>query len=124
MRSKFIWLVPVLLLLIALIGSGNADAHSSLSSGLETTAAEHEDGENYVQVSVISADETGEPCDCPGGHCTCNVDCLAMCAATPAIAGVIVFDFVPVRAKIALETVNFSASWVPIRDFDPPRLIA
>lgn len=120
--------MPILLLLVSAIGSGTAHAHSSLSSGLEATASEHEaleDGTpSDVQVSVTPADESGEPCDCPGGHCTCNVDCLAMCAATVAIAEIIAFDVAPARSMIAIETMSFDVSWVPIRDFDPPRPVA
>jgi hypothetical protein len=77
-----------------------------------------------IQVSVISADESGAPCDCPGGHCTCNVDCLAMCAVASAITNTIAFDVLPSRSMVAIETVTFPSSWVPIGDFDPPRPIA
>jgi hypothetical protein len=125
MRSRFIWLMPILLLLISVIGSGNAYAHHSLSSGLQATASEHEVWEggipSDVQVSVILADESGEPCDCPGGHCTCNVNCFAMCAATSAITNTIVFDVLPSRSMVAIETVTIPSSWIPIGDFDPPR---
>ena len=119
--------MPILLLLISAIGSGTAYAHHGPSSGLEAMASgpvRERAIPSAVQVSVSSADESGEPCDCPGGHCTCNVDCLAMCAATAAIANTIAFDALPVRSMIAIETVAFPASWVPIRDFDPPRPIA
>jgi hypothetical protein len=125
MRSRFIWFMPILLLLISVIGSANAYAHSSPSAGLEAAAGEHqaldEGVQSHDQVSVASADESGAPCECPGGHCTCNVDCLAMCAATAAIADNVAFDIFPGRSAIALETMNFSAGWVPKTDFDPPR---
>ena len=128
MRSRFVWLIPFFLLLISVIGSANAYAHSSASSGLEAATAEHqaldEGIQSSIQASVASAGESGGPCDCPGGHCICNVDCLAMCAATAAIADIVAFDLFPARSMIALEKMNFAARWVPNTDLDPPRPIA
>ncbi len=128
MRSRFIWLMPILLLLISVVGSTNAYAHSSQSALLESTAAEHQaldDGvQSDIQVSAASADESGAPCDCPGGHCTCNFDCLAMCATTAAIADTVVFDFSSTGSIITIEKMTFSANRIANRDFDPPRPIA
>jgi hypothetical protein len=128
MRSRFIWLMPILLLLISVIGSANAYAHSSASTSLEASAGEHqaldEGVQSDIQVNATSMDESRAPCECPGGHCTCNIDCLAMCAATAAIADTVAFGFFPVRPMIALEKMSFFAGWVPDTDFDPPRLTA
>ena len=122
------WLMPILLLLVFAIGSSSAYAHSSPSAGLEVSVGGHqvpdEDVQSPVQVSAASADESGAPCDCPGGHCVCNVDCLAMCATVAAIADTIVIDFFPARSTVPLGRMMFSAEWIPNRDFDPPRPIA
>ncbi|MDB5392867.1 MAG: hypothetical protein JWM91_373 [Rhodospirillales bacterium] len=120
--------MPVLLLLISVIGSANAYAHSSASTGLEASTGGNqtldEDAQSDIQVDASSADESGAPCDCPGGHCACNVDCLAMCATTAATGDTIAFDFFPARAMIPLETMKFSIRSVPNTDFDPPRPIS
>jgi hypothetical protein len=125
MRSRFIWLMPILLLLISVIGSANVYAHSSPSAGLEASGGGHQalegDVQSPIQVSAASAVESRAPCDCPAGHCVCNADCLAMCATTAAIADTIAFDFFPVRSTVLLERMKFSAEWIPNRDFDPPR---
>lgn len=128
MCSRFLWLMPILLLLMSVIGSANAYAHASPAAGLEESVTGYqtldEDVQSDVQVSAASADESGAPCDCPGGHCTCNVDCLAMCATTAAIADTVVFDFPPAGSIITIEKMTFSANRIPNRDFDPPRPIA
>jgi hypothetical protein len=127
MRSRFIWFMPVLLL-IFLIGSATAYAHAQPSAGLEASTGEpqtlDEGVQSDIQVSAASADESGAPCDCPGGHCTCNVDCLAMCATTVAFIDTIAFDFSPAGSVIPLEKMKFSIGWTPNRDFDPPRRTA
>ena len=120
--------MPILLLLVSVIGSANAYAHSSASTGLEASVGDHqaldEGVQPDIQVSVASADESGAPCDCPGGHCTCNFDCLAMCATTAAIADSAAFDFSPAGSMITFEKMTFSANRIPNRDFDPPRRTA
>jgi hypothetical protein len=102
------WLIPILVLL-ALVGwSPVALAHPGHVHARTSGAA------------AVAAD-TKTPCDCPGGHCVCDADCLAKCAATIAVFDAATFWQAPGRLVFEPERNVPVAEWSPRADHDPPR---
>jgi len=124
MRVKSLWLIPAFLFLISVIGSANAHAHSVGPVTAQSVAEEDQDSSLPAVQACSPGGESGAPCDCPGGHCACTVDCLAMCAATAVAADLIAIDFLAARLPVAPKKDDFSAGWIPYGDIDPPRPIA
>lgn len=125
-RRLLSWLMPIFVLLALLAGSSAASAHPGhghgdsvhrINAGFATTSVRPVDA--AARTSRLS--ETGAPCDCPGDHCNCSIDCLAFCSAASAIVDDASLQFLPARPIFAPMPAKAGVGWTPGADPDPPR---
>jgi hypothetical protein len=108
------------------IGSPSAFAHEHSNRAL-SAVAENSNASVESRSEVTVADrssETGKPCDCPGGHCACTVDCAAACAAAAIVSDGVNFQLSRIPPVFELAAADEIAGLMPNVDLDPPRPIA
>lgn len=130
MRSIFVYLFPLALLLTIVFGAASADAHPCHHAVTAVTHIQMPSAQVLsadrdrveVRAAVLQAAPVADGrCHCPSGHATCSAHCLAQCATAVAIAETPGFAFSPARLRIAPGIMHFGAYWTPTADIDPPR---
>jgi hypothetical protein len=117
--------MPIILLMISLVGAHRASAHSAEAlSSSSSYGEELSSSQNVQTASVISTVQRNAPCECPGGHCTSGMGCLAMCAAAAVYVDTVAFELSPTRLVIVPSEMKFHRGLAPSPDLDPPRSTA
>jgi hypothetical protein len=126
-RRAFFWLVPIVAFLAIFAGSSSASAHPGHVHSVAVTSSSIDNlGASSAVGPVLShrVSETGQPCDCPAGHCSCTIDCAAACAAAAVVTNGINFQLSWAPPAFELAPVDVIAGVMPFVDLDPPRPIA
>jgi hypothetical protein len=125
-RRVFLWLIPVMAFLAIALGSPCAFAHERSDRALSGVAENSNASAEFRSEITVSdqSSETGKPCDCPGGHCACTVDCAAACAAAVILSDGVNFQLSWVPPAFELAPADEIAGLMPNVDLDPPRPVA
>jgi hypothetical protein len=136
MFVRFLWLLPLIVVLATVLGGGTALAHrcheiSPTMAAAPVAQSTHQSdlpigaSARFAEpLSAVGAPEhTGHdaPCHCPDGRGDCHGHCLAMTAAVIAVAEMPVLDFFPGRLRVAFGDAENAPRWTPTTDIDPPR---
>jgi hypothetical protein len=108
------------------VGSPSAFAHEYSDRALMAVPENSNASAEFASDITVArqSSETGTPCDCPGGHCACTIDCAAACAAAVIVSDGSNFQLSWVPPAFELAAADEIAGLMPNVDLDPPRPIA